>query len=233
MPLDRIQEKDFLKKNFSAHSKPPYRWFFYAIILLMSKSNKDKIRKILLHKRSLLTKQEQKQKSSLIINNIKQSDEFKHAQNIAFYHAVRGEADPYDLMPPYSTNPNKNFYLPIISLTEEKSLVFAPINDDTQYKNNHFSIPEPIVESSELISAKDLDLVIMPLLGFDNRGNRLGMGGGYYDRSFSFKQSKIRKPILLGFAYDFQQVDLLIPEKWDIGLDILATESQFVHFYHK
>ncbi len=195
-----------------------------------NEKNKDKIRQRLLHKRSLLTKLEQQQKSSLIINNIKQSNEFKHVKNIAFYHAVRGEADPSGLMSPNSTQSNKLFYLPIISLDKENSLVFAPINENTQYKNNNFAIPEPIVEPSELINTQDLDLVIMPLLGFDNKGNRLGMGGGYYDRSFAFKQSQATKPILLGFAYDFQQVALLDADPWDIGLDILATESQFLHF---
>ncbi len=69
----------------------------------------------------------------------------------------------------------------------------------------------------------------MPLLGFDAEGNRLGMGGGYYDRSFAFKQSHINTPILLGFAYDFQQVDTLTPEPWDIRLDIIATENHLVY----
>ena len=73
----------------------------------------------------------------------------------------------------------------------------------------------------------------MPLLGFDLKGNRLGMGGGYYDRCLAFKKSKVKKPILLGFAYDFQQVDLLSAEPWDIGLDAIATESQFIHFNNK
>ncbi len=195
-----------------------------------SEKKKNQIRQILLNKRSLLTTQEQQQKSSLIIKNIKQSSEFKHAKNIALYHAVRGEADPSNLISPNFTHSNKLFYLPIISLDKENSLVFAPINEGTQYKNNNFSIPEPVVKPSELINGEDLDLVIMPLLGFDNKGNRLGMGGGYYDRSFSFKQSQVCKPILLGFAYDFQQVALLNTEPWDIGLDMLATESQFLYF---
>ncbi len=193
-------------------------------------NNKDKIRQILSHKRSRLTTQEQQQKSELIVKNIKQSSEFIQAKNIALYHAVRGEADPSGLVSSNFTNLNKQFYLPVISLNKENNLVFAPINESTEYKHNSFSIPEPIVKNSKLINTEDLDLVIMPLLGFDNKGNRLGMGGGYYDRCFAFKKLQTNKTILMGFAYDFQQLASLNAEPWDIGLDILATESQFIHF---
>ena len=199
-------------------------------MLKLNVNNKDEIRQVLSHKRRRLTTQEQQQKSELIIKNIKQSSEFIHAKNIALYHAVRGEADPSELMSSNLTHFNKQFYLPVISLDKENNLVFAAINENTEYKPNSFSIPEPIVKSSELINTEDLDLVIMPLLGFDNKGNRLGMGGGYYDRCFAFKKLQVSKPILMGFAYDFQQVASLNTEPWDIGLDMLATESQFIHF---
>lgn len=190
-----------------------------------NENNKDGIRKSLRHKREQLSAQEQQEKSALIINNVRQSDIYKQATKIALYHAVRGEADPSDLM-----DSSKQFYLPILSTNKDQGLVFAPIDENTQYKNNEFEIPEPIVDSDEFINAETLDLVIMPLLGFDNQGNRLGMGGGYYDRCFSFKKQQPDKPILMGFAYDFQQVEVLSAESWDIGLDMVATESQLTHF---
>ena len=66
----------------------------------------------------------------------------------------------------------------------------------------------------------------MPLLGFDRSGNRLGMGGGFYDRSLAYKQQRPEKrPVLMGFAYDFQEVESLLAEPWDIGLDWIAMES--------
>jgi 5-formyltetrahydrofolate cyclo-ligase len=198
----------------------------------MSNSTKDKIRTILLDKRSQLTKQEQHEKSECIVKNIKQSELFIQASNIAFYHSVRGEADPSGLANK-NTNRQKQFYLPVLSTDKKQGLIFASINQNTQYKNNQFLIPEPIVKPSDYSNAETLDIVIMPLLGFDLKGNRLGMGGGYYDRCLAFKKSNIKKPILLGFAYDFQQVDLLSAEPWDIGLDAIATESQFIHFNNK
>ncbi len=195
----------------------------------MPNSTKDKIRKILLGKRGQLTEQEQQEKSEHITNNLMQSNLLTPASNIAFYHAVRGEADPYSLMSKDKKSQQK-FYLPVLSNDENQGLVFAAIDQNTQYKNNEFMIPEPLVEPSDFTSPKELDIVIMPLLGFDLNGNRLGMGGGYYDRCFAFKKSNPKKPVLIGFAYDFQQVDVLSAEPWDIGLDAIVTENQFIIF---
>ncbi|MCF6189379.1 MAG: 5-formyltetrahydrofolate cyclo-ligase [Cocleimonas sp.] len=189
-------------------------------------TNKDKIRKPLLALRAQLSKSEQQEKSAKIVEHIKQSNVFMQSKKIAFYHAVRGEADPKGLFNSISnSNDNQQFYLPLLSSDKNQGLVFAPIDQNTQYKNNAFSIPEPIVETHALLDAKELDLVIMPLLGFDLTGSRLGMGGGYYDRCFAFKQSQPKKPVLMGFAYDFQQLDEINAEPWDISLDMIATEG--------
>ncbi len=194
----------------------------HNFLMQIPTTNKDEIRKPLLALRAQLSKSEQQEKSTQIIEHIKQSDVFMQSKKVAFYHAVRGEADPADLLS--STSDNQKFYLPLLSSNKNQGLVFAPIDENTQYKNNAFSIPEPIVETHELLDARELDLVIMPLLGFDLAGNRLGMGGGYYDRCFAFKHLNTSKPILMGFAYDFQKIESLITEPWDIGLDMIATE---------
>lgn len=186
----------------------------------------DKIqqRNKLLKKRAKHTAQYQQEKSIQIVHHIKQSSLYKNAKRIAFYHAVRGEADPESL----SLDDTKQFFLPVVSNNEEQGLSFAQITFETQYKNNKFAIPEPIFHPDELASAESLDLVLMPLLGFDIQGNRLGMGGGFYDRSFSFKKLKPEKPILIGFAFDFQEIEEIQTEPWDIGLDVIATESRFI-----
>ena len=188
------------------------------------------MRQSLLLQRSQQPKQKQAEKSAIIVDAILQSDAFRSSENIALYHAVRGEADPAGLIYSRPDNSEKNFFLPVISSNKSQGLEFAPFNTNTQYKNNQFSIPEPSVESSDLINGESLDLVIMPLLGFDNKGNRLGMGGGYYDRCFSFKKSSPKKPVLLGFAYDFQQIDAICTEPWDIRLDMITTELRFLYF---
>ena len=76
--------------------------------------------------------------------------------------------------------------------------------------------------------ARQLDVVIAPLVAFDESLNRLGMGGGYYDRTFAFRKRArvLRRPVLIGVAYSFQRVDRLQPENWDVPLDVVITEKE-------
>jgi 5-formyltetrahydrofolate cyclo-ligase len=184
-------------------------------------NNKDKARRTLLNKRAQYPEKSQHKNSLLIVNRIQQLEVFKCAKKVAFYHAVRGEADPSAL---FSNNFEKQFYLPVLSSNKDQGLLFAQVDNHTKYQDNLFSIPEPI--SKRQVLAESMDLMILPLLGFDAMGNRLGMGGGYYDRSLAFKkeQSK-RTPFLIGFAFDFQETQAITAEPWDIKLDAIATES--------
>jgi 5-formyltetrahydrofolate cyclo-ligase len=101
---------------------------------------------------------------------------------------------------------------------------------------NHFSIPEPVSRGRGMVKLSRLDLVLTPLVGFDAQGNRLGMGGGFYDRSFAFlrRRQSWRKPRLLGLAFDLQEVNAqtgdqteggLARQAWDVPLDGVVTES--------
>ena len=87
--------------------------------------------------------------------------------------------------------------------------------------------PEPRICADRLIAARNLDLVIVPLLGFDSDCNRIGMGGGYYDRSFAFtrRYRHIKGPYLLGLAHESQRVEQLDAQPWDIALDAVITEQ--------
>lgn len=188
---------------------------------------KQDLRNQLKNKRAELNADLQQKKSANIVAIVRKSEAFKQAINVGFYHSVRGEADPAELCNSSALSENpKKFYLPVLSPNEKQGLLFGEVTADTQFKINKFSIPEPVFDLNQLITGESLDLVLVPLLGFDTSGNRLGMGGGFYDRSFSFKKSGKTKPLLMGFAYDFQQVSALSAEEWDVPLDFIATESQ-------
>jgi len=185
--------------------------------------NKPNLRENLLKKRKILSPSLQTQKSTAINKNIISTDAFKNATHIATYHAVRGEADPGTL----NATVYKNLYLPVITPNTQQGLLFAPFKDNSKFYLNKYSIPEPIYSDNDLILPTALDLVLVPLLGFDKNGNRLGMGGGFYDRTFTFKKEhKNHPPILMGIAYDFQEIEELKPEPWDIPLDYVITESR-------
>lgn len=78
--------------------------------------------------------------------------------------------------------------------------------------------------------AVDPDIVLAPLLAFDRAGHRLGYGGGYYDRSFAFLKEQLRptEPLLVGIAYDFQELPGIAPERWDVSLDFIATDHELI-----
>ena len=104
---------------------------------------------------------------------------------------------------------------------------FAPYASEDTLKANRYGIPEPNCHANEWIEPHQLDLVLMPLVGFDSEGNRLGMGGGYYDRSFAFltQPGSIQKPHLLGIAHELQRVDTLPHEAWDVPMNAVVTEQ--------
>jgi len=116
-------------------------------------------------------------------------------------------------------------YLPVIQA--DQSLLFSPWHAYTQFQKNRFNIPEPV--SDRVVGADTLDAVLLPLVAVDQAGNRLGMGGGYYDRTFADQQTR---PILIGVAHHCQFIDLLQPAPWDVPLDALITE-QGVQYWSK
>lgn len=104
---------------------------------------------------------------------------------------------------------------------------FLVIDDDTAMRRNRFGIDEPTDDAPEL-AALQLDAVLVPLVAFDAAGNRLGMGGGFYDRCFATLAARRDRgestPRLIGVAHAFQQLPRLEPEAWDVPLDQVVTE---------
>jgi 5-formyltetrahydrofolate cyclo-ligase len=189
------------------------------------KTSKNKLRTQLQQQRNALTKEQQAHYSQQICQQVFESNCFKRAQNIAFYTPVKGEASPF----PLQKMVDKSFYLPVLSSAQAFHLIFVKIDKKTQYKKNIYAIPEPIYTAKDIISSEDLDLVIMPLVATDKEGNRMGMGGGYYDRRFEFKKDKkTNYPQLLGFDYDFQLSSSIYPEPWDVPLDFIASNKEFI-----
>jgi 5-formyltetrahydrofolate cyclo-ligase len=110
----------------------------------------------------------------------------------------------------------------------DDSLGFAPWRPGDALVANRYGIPEPELSADAQLRAQDMAVVVLPLLGFTRGGQRLGMGGGYYDRSLAFRRAAPAPPWLVGAAYSFQQLDALPAQPWDVPLDAIATEAEFI-----
>jgi 5-formyltetrahydrofolate cyclo-ligase len=139
---------------------------------------------------------------------------------------VKGEVSPH-LIVEAAQKLGKRCYLPVLALDKPDHLWFMPFHKDTVFIKNRFGIPEPKIEADRLFPPQDLDLVITPLVAFDAQCHRIGMGAGFYDRTFAFLQATPRpaKPLLCGLAYGFQQVDDTRPQAWDIALNYVITDE--------
>jgi 5-formyltetrahydrofolate cyclo-ligase len=142
---------------------------------------------------------------------------------VAGYWATGGELPLHALLAP---PPAFVYCLPC--LTPDKSLRFAPWRNGDPLVQNRYGIPEPDLTPGSQLSAAQLAAVLVPLLAFDRSGTRLGAGGGYYDRSFAALRSLAvgARPLLIGIAYGFQEVQHLPRAAWDVPLDIVLTEHE-------
>jgi 5-formyltetrahydrofolate cyclo-ligase len=161
-----------------------------------------------------------------LAQSLEQLPEFLVDPLVAGYWAVGGEMPLHAACTSLRSREQK-YCLPL--LAEPGPLRFAAWKPGAPLRHNRYGIPEPDVTQGDL-AANELDLVLLPLLGFDRNGNRLGMGAGYYDRSFAFLRDVPRpaRPVLVGIGYHFQELAEIVPEAWDVRLDFIATDRELI-----
>jgi len=189
--------------------------------------DRSQIRQQMRQQRNALSLQRQSDAAHHVERLISRSRLYRNSQRIACYIANDCELS-LELLIERIWLEGKTCYLPILDSIHHNRLWFAPYRPDSKMRLNRFSIPEPRYEKRELVRAQSLDLVMTPLVAFDKAGNRLGMGGGFYDRSLAFllHRRHWHKPRLCGIAYDFQQVKQLPCQPWDVPLSTIATENR-------
>ena len=104
-------------------------------------------------------------------------------------------------------------------------LRFAPWRAGDPLVTNRFGIPEPDVDPATALPAGSMAMLVLPLVGFDARCNRLGMGGGWYDRSLAFRHETPAPPWLVGAGFSAQRVDAVESQPWDVHLDAVCCEN--------
>ncbi|WP_194437466.1 5-formyltetrahydrofolate cyclo-ligase [Vibrio fluminensis] len=155
--------------------------------------------------------------------------ELATAQHIALYLSADGEVDTQPLIE-WLWRQGKQVYLPVIHPFSKGHLLFLHYQADTEMVLNQYRILEPKLKQPLIQPLAKLDLICTPLVAFDSTGHRLGMGGGYYDRTLEawFKHGQGAKPI--GLAHDCQHVSRLPIESWDVPLPKIVTPSRVWHW---
>lgn len=163
--------------------------------------------------------------SNRISSAVVQSHEFNAANFVACYLPMKDEVDTARVIL-RAWCANKRVYAPVAE--PDGVMIFRELMPDTRLEKNAFGLWEP--KGSSSISCRQLDLIITPLVAFDPNCNRIGMGGGYFDRSFAFLKHRRQwlRPKLMGVAFDCQEVKKIEVNPWDIRLYSVITESRLV-----
>ena len=190
---------------------------------------KQQIRKAIRQKRRALSPQEKRLAAKNLLKNLRHSTHFQHSQHIAIYLTNAGEIDTGYLIEDLRKR-GKTLYLPVLHPLRKGHLSFVRWSASTPMRTNRFGIAEPEFLPEQTIPARFLQLICMPLVAFDEQGHRLGMGGGFYDRTLAFMVEAKQRPQLIGLAYECQKIADLPLEPWDVPLTAIATERKLYQF---
>lgn len=184
------------------------------------------LRRKLRQARRQLTPAQQRLAAGRLYRQLAQHPVFRRARHIALYLPNDGEIDP-GLLLRAAQRRGKATYLPVLNPWPRTRMVFQRIKPGERLRRNRFDIFEPVIRSARQRRVWALDLLLMPLVGFDGKGGRLGMGGGFYDRSLAYRamRKKSHKPTLLGLAHECQRVDQLPLESWDVPIQGTVTDQ--------
>ncbi len=197
----------------------------------MDALSKNRLRSKLRQRRRTLPASQQQRAASRLVQQLRRLPGFRRARHIACYLASDGEIDTRPLLN-YCRRRGKQCYLPVIHPDSRRAeMRFHHYRPQQTLRANRYGIAEPNALRHRAIDPRQLDIVLLPLVGFDRGGRRLGMGGGFYDRALSFRQRRgqsLRQPILIGLAHHCQEVARLPSQHWDIPLDWIASDRELI-----
>lgn len=188
--------------------------------------SRQQLRRQLRAARRALTPAQQRQAAHGLYRQLAQHPLFRRARHIALYLPNDGEIDPRPLLREAQRR-GKQTYLPVLSDWPRTKMVFQRVRRGEKLRPNRFGIAEPRIDRARQRTVWALDLILLPLVGFDEQGGRLGMGGGFYDRSLAYRgrRKAWHAPILLGLAHECQKVQRLAQASWDVPLRGTVTDE--------
>ncbi|MBP0950986.1 5-formyltetrahydrofolate cyclo-ligase [Pseudomonas alliivorans] len=190
--------------------------------------SRPQLRRQLRKARRSLTRSQQREAARGLYRQLAQHPLFRRARHVSLYLPMDGEIDPHLLLRAAQRR-GKATYLPVLNAWPRTRMVFQRVRPGETFRPNRFRIPEPRINRAKQRRIWALDLVLMPLVGFDDEGGRLGMGGGFYDRSLAYRarRSTWRKPVLLGLAHECQKVERLAQASWDVPLQGTVSDKRW------
>jgi 5-formyltetrahydrofolate cyclo-ligase len=190
-------------------------------------NSRSALRKNIRIRRNELSNSMQQQASLLLVERLSTHQKVQQAQTIALYLANDSELDPMPFIK-WCWQQKKQVYLPVLHPFCPGHLLFLLFEECSIMVKNHYGIDEPKLDVNKVCPLNKLDVLFTPLVAFDDSGARLGMGGGFYDRTIANWQQHQVCPI--GLAHDCQQVDIIPVEHWDIPLPEIITPTRNLRF---
>ncbi|WP_395344707.1 5-formyltetrahydrofolate cyclo-ligase [Ningiella sp. W23] len=196
---------------------------------------RNTLRQTFRERRRSLNSSEKQSAAQALLERCKALELFDDCERIALYMTSDSELDTRPLIE-YLWSQGKVVYLPVLHPFCSGHLIFLAYDKNTIMKANGYGISEPVLNCSELCPTNKLDILFTPLVAFDESGNRLGMGGGFYDRTLAgLKRAGLNKtsekaPKIIGLAYDIQKTLALPAQAWDEPLGNILTPTTFFQF---
>ena len=185
---------------------------------------KQTLKQEILEKRKSITREEIKGKSAKINENFYSLDEFKEAKNVMLYVSFNNEVSTIEIIKELLIKKGKNVIVPYV-LKNNPILQLSELKNFNELEPKTFGILEPKDSYVRGFSYKNIDLIILPGVAFDQNGHRIGYGYGYYDR---FLKKLSKNVVKVGFAFDFQLVEKIPEERHDVPVDIVVTEERIL-----
>lgn len=183
------------------------------------------LRRRLRQARRQLSRREQQDHAKAVASRFVRCGLGHAAHRIALYIPTGGELDPWPIL--QRLHRNRRWYLPVLRGHAPGRLWFVRHRPGAPLRANRFGIPEPARRNRQILPTHGLDLVLVPLVGFDRHCHRIGMGAGFYDRSLAFLRGRRywQRPRLIGLAHECQRLETIDPKPWDVPLDAVITET--------
>ena len=187
----------------------------------------SQLRKSLRSARRSITSEEREQKSLLLARNLARYLPFRRCKKLAVYLSLPEEVNTSHVIK-LAQLLGKAIYLPVINnkVWQNQPMTFALyLPGETPLRENRFGIKEPAVKAGNCIRGIDIDFVCLPVVGFNGRCDRIGMGGGYYDKAFDSR--RFQQSTLVGLAFESQQA-AFVAAKHDVPMQAVITEDRVI-----